>query len=156
MSNVYVISDLHFGHKNIHKFRVGFSSEEEHAEYVIDNWNSVVTKRDTVWVLGDACFDIDYLDRFRRMKGNKNLVLGNHDVDAKFFLPYFGKVCGFAKYRNAWLSHAPIHTEELRGKINVHGHTHFNNIQDKRYFNACCENVRFKPKLLHDILITGD
>ena len=65
MSNVYVISDLHFGHKNIHKFRLGFCSEEEHAEYIISRWNDVVTKRDTVWVLGDACFSIDYLERFK-------------------------------------------------------------------------------------------
>lgn len=158
MSSVYVISDLHFGHKNIHKFRLGegFNSEEDHAEYIIERWNSVITKRDTVWVLGDACFTVDCLHRFKRMRGSKNLVLGNHDLDAKHFLPYFGKVCGLAKYRGAWLSHAPIHQDELRGRMNIHGHTHFVNIPDKRYFNACCENVNFKPKLINDILIRGD
>lgn len=158
MSRVYVISDLHFGHTNIHKFRLGLglSSEEEHAEYIIDKWNSVVNKRDTVWVLGDACFYPEFMHRFDRMKGSKNIVLGNHDTDAKHFLPYFNKVCGFAKYRNAWLSHAPIHPEELRGRINIHGHTHFVNINHSSYFNACCENVNFKPHPIENFLIRGD
>ena len=88
-----------------------------------------------------------------RVKGNKNLVLGNHDVDAKFFSPYFSKVCGFARYKGAWLSHAPIHPEELRGKINIHGHTHYHCIlDDSRYINVCCEQVNFRPVNLNELL----
>lgn len=70
MSNVYVIGDLHFGHKNICNFRLdlGLTCEEEHAEFIIDNWNKTVNKRDTIWVLGDACFSVSCLDRFKRMK----------------------------------------------------------------------------------------
>ena len=158
MSNVYVISDLHFGHKNICNFRseLGLSTEEEHAEVIIDRWNSVVRKRDTVWVLGDACFSLECLPRFSRMKGNKCLVLGNHDVDAKHFLPYFSRITGFARYRGAWLSHAPIHPDELRGRVNVHGHTHNFLINDKRYISACCEQLKYTPTNLNDLLIRGD
>lgn len=145
MSDVFLIGDLHFGHKNIDKLRKGFSSEEEHQEFIISCWNRVVSKRDTVWVLGDACFKVDKLHLFKRMKGQKNIVLGNHDLDARHFLPYFNKVVGFAKYKNVWLSHCPIHTDELRNRVNIHGHTHYHKIEDKRYMCVSCEQVGYTP-----------
>ena len=145
MSNVFLIGDLHFGHKNIHKFRTCFKDEEEHQETIIELWNNVVGKRDIVWVLGDACFKADKLPLFNRMKGQKNLILGNHDVDAKDFFPYFNKVGGFASYKHTWLSHAPIHPDELRGRPNIHGHTHNHKIADKRYLCVSCEQVGYTP-----------
>lgn len=158
MSNVYVISDLHFGHKNIHLFRseLGVANEEEHNELIIDRWNSVIRKRDTVWVLGDACFSIDRLPLFNKMNGNKHIVLGNHDVDAVYFLPYFNRVTGFAKYKGAWLSHAPIHPDELRGKLNIHGHTHNVIINDNRYINVCCEQLKYTPTNLNELIVRGN
>lgn len=34
------------------------------------------------------------------------------------------KVYSLVKYKGFWLSHAPIHPEELRGCKNIHGHCH--------------------------------
>lgn len=59
MSQVFLTADTHFFHKKILEFERAarpFSSVEEMNEVLIDNWNSVVTKRDTVWHLGDVCF----------------------------------------------------------------------------------------------------
>ena len=59
MSRVYIIADTHFGHANAIRFRPQFQTIEQHDEYIIRNWNMVVTKRDTVWVLGDFSFRTD-------------------------------------------------------------------------------------------------
>jgi calcineurin-like phosphoesterase family protein len=153
VSNVFFIGDLHFGHKNIHTFRseLGFDNEEEHREFLIEQWNSVVNKRSVIWVLGDAVFSSEHLCHIDRLLGTKFLILGNHDLGAKEMLSSFDKVHGFQKYKGFWLSHCPIHPEELRGKPNIHGHVHSNTIQDKRYFNASCENIDYKPVSIEEV-----
>ena len=57
----------------------------------------------------------------------------------------FKEVEGMLRYKHAWLTHSPIHTDELRGKINIHGHTHFHCIDDTRYENVCMENIDYTP-----------
>lgn len=155
MTEVFHIGDLHFGHKNITKFRptVGgilVNDESEHREVVIQLWNETVSKRDVVWLHGDILFDADLLHQLGRLNGNKNLILGNHDIQLRDWV-YFNKVCGFEKYKKSWLSHAPIHPAELRGKINIHGHVHHatitdgNGLPDPRYFNVSLENTGGRP-----------
>ena len=56
MGKIFVVSDLHFQHKNIlllEKERYSFSSLTEHDNALINNWNSVVNPEDVVFVLGD-------------------------------------------------------------------------------------------------------
>ena len=142
MSNVWFCSDLHFGHQNIHKFRREFESEEANREFIKSSWRDCVTKRDIVYVLGDACFSMDTVANFSELPGEKILVRGNHDLlDTQVYLKYFSGVYGILKYKEFWLSHAPIHPEELRGKINLHGHVHNATIKDNRYLNCCPENL---------------
>lgn len=141
MSNVWFCSDLHFGHKNIGKFR-RVVSEEENRERICKDWESVVTKRDTVYVLGDACFTMDTVDVFRSLPGEKVLIRGNHDrLDTQVYLKYFKSVEGILRYKEFWLTHAPIHPNELRGKVNIHGHVHYATIPDVRYLNVCPEQL---------------
>lgn len=78
MSNVYLISDLHLGHKNIANHRKCVSSEEENYWILRDNWHKVVTKRDTVYMLGDVCFTEDRLRDLSLWAGRKILIAGNH------------------------------------------------------------------------------
>ena len=152
--NVKFIGDLHFGHRNIHKFRpeLGLADELEHREYLIDRWNSTVNKRDVVWVMGDACFTQEALPDLDRLRGIKFLILGNHDLGTNEIRHHFDKVCGFQSYKGFWLSHCPIHPEELRGKPNIHGHVHSKTLVDtKNYFNVSCENIDYKPISLREI-----
>jgi calcineurin-like phosphoesterase family protein len=141
MSNIWFCSDLHFGHKNIGKFR-GCADEEANRKAICDDWLRVVTKRDEVYVLGDACFTMETVNTFAGLPGKKHLIRGNHDtLDTQVYLKYFSGVYGLLKYKGFWLSHAPIHPNELRGKMNLHGHVHNATIEDDRYFNCCPENL---------------
>ena len=82
MSKVFFISDLHLGHKNILSFAGdyrGGDTVEEHDEWIVDQWNSVVGKRDVVYVLGDVAFTREGLAKCNRLVGNKKLILRNHD-----------------------------------------------------------------------------
>jgi len=155
MSNVFFISDLHLGHKAILQFAPsrGGTSVEEHDEWLMEQWNHVVQKRDVVWVLGDVAFTKEALPILRYMKGQKHLILGNHDrYPLDEYLKYFAVIRpGLWRYKRMWLSHCPIHPAELRGLPNVHGHVHNATLDDPRYFNACVENVQGVPILLQDL-----
>ena len=150
--NIFFIGDLHFGHKRILEFspeRRG-QSVEEHDEQVIYHWNRKVrAKKTRVYVLGDVAFSREALAKVGRLNGEKILVRGNHDIlPLVDYLPHFIDVLGLVKYREFWLSHAPIHPHELRGKRNIHGHVHMNTVSmlrnldkpDPNYINVSLEN----------------
>lgn len=151
MANVWFTSDLHFGHKNIQKFRKEVVSEKDNRAKICWDWEDLVTKRDIVYVLGDACFTMDTVEEFQDLPGTKYLIRGNHDnLDTQVYLKYFRSVEGLFKYKGFWLSHAPIHPNELRGKINLHGHVHYQDVDDPRYINMCVESLwkRGYPSLI--------
>lgn len=149
MSKVWFSSDWHIGHKNIHKFRhpsngfpLEFSDESEHREWLFDWVNENVRKRDVMYLLGDIAFTEEALLAMKKFPFRKVLVKGNHCLlkhpeERKVY----DQVLGLGRYKGQWISHAPIHPDELRGRVNYHGHTHSHIIQDKRYLNCCVENL---------------
>ena len=149
MSKVFFIADLHLGHTNILKFAQGSrygSNINEHDYWLVEQWNSVVNTRDVVYVLGDVAFDIKKLEFMDKMKGSKILLPGNHDnFKLEEYQKYFYKIIGFSKYKDYWLSHCPIHTDELRGRFNIHGHVHQRSIKDRRYINVGVEILNGVP-----------
>lgn len=167
-SRAYLISDLHLGHKKILDFSPerGGSTVEEHDEWIIEQWNSVVKKRDTVYVLGDIAFSREGLAKCSKLRGNKQCILGNHDLfTVEEYMKYFRVRPGIFKYKGFWLSHAPIHPHELRGKKNIHGHVHSNSVKaeyrqplcnlmndlDHRYINVCVEALNGVPISIEEI-----
>ena len=157
---MYFIGDTHFGHNGVHNFRKDFSSDDEHNDFIFNNIMSVSNKRNDIFLMGDICFDIKYFHYVEEISKNFNsvkLILGNHDFERASapnindYLNLNISIHGFIKYKEFWLSHAPIHPEELRGRINIHGHVHYKNIDDARYFNVSCENIGFKPISLENI-----
>lgn len=162
MSKVRFIADLHLGHQNRAgegivtwngKDRGGVTTIEEHDQWIVDQWNSVTSKHDLVMVLGDVCFDKSKLALLKKMKGSKHLLFGNHDkFSLAEYLKYFDKVHGFMKYKGkAWLSHAPIDPGSLRGKWNIHGHTHEKSKDDLRYICVSVEAVSGQPVSWDDL-----
>lgn len=164
MSNVKVIADLHLGHRRIVRFRtpkhchLHYDADdpgwtyERYADHIFKSWENSVRKNDTVYVLGDVFWrrgreweEADW-ERFKCLPGRKLLVRGNHDnLTTEEYLDAFEEVHGIIKYKGAWLTHCPIHPDELRGSINIHGHVHSNSIADERYFNACVEHIGPEP-----------
>ena len=83
MSKNYYISDYHFGHGNVIKFdQRPFRTVEEMDRVLINNWNRVVKPEDTVFILGDFCWDKEdrWIEILKQLKGNKQLIKGNHDL----------------------------------------------------------------------------
>jgi calcineurin-like phosphoesterase family protein len=147
MSKLHVISDTHFGHNNVAIHR-GFKDAEEMDNHIISNWNSVISKKDVVWMLGDITMEKGDYSILDRLNGIKKIVLGNHDMPnhSKRLLGYTGSLAGAVKLRGCILTHIPIHPQELREfKLNIHGHVHQNTIPDSRYINVSCEAIGYTP-----------
>lgn len=162
MPSVFMISDTHFGHKKILEFeseKRPFETIEEHDETLVQNWNSVVTKRDIVYHLGDVIFSgsSEYSRLLSRLLGIKKLILGNHDSKrVKQLAPYFHSMHGPIKFEGCILTHIPIHPDQFyRFKYNIHGHLHSNLVKkfwlgilakpDKRYINVSVEQINLTP-----------
>ena len=151
MSKLYAIGDTHLGHNNIAKYRPRFATNEEHDDYILSILKETLRKRDTCYFLGDIAFTKEALLKIKSIVCMKKvLVMGNHDaerhgVKMADLLEVFDQVCAMTTKKGCWLTHAPIHPDELRGKFNIHGHTHNHNLNDSRYANVSCENIDYKP-----------
>ena len=140
MSNIFLISDIHFDHENILNFtNRPYDNVGDMNEDIIEKWNRVVDKRDTVICLGDWGMSSSSYKFAHRLKGYKRLVMGNHDTGSlKHLLPYFGSVHGSLSKRGMLLTHMPVMMDKYHSyHCVVHGHIHDKsmNIEDKRYIN---------------------
>jgi calcineurin-like phosphoesterase family protein len=161
MSVVRYISDPHFGHRNM-AIKRGFKDEEEMNKHIVKQWNSIVSKKDVTYILGDITMEkASQYYWLNELNGIKKVILGNHDEPQHVpeLLKYVNNVAAMKylkhkEYGNIILSHAPIHPCELeyRFNINIHGHVHTNTLPDKRYINVCAEVIDYKPKLLSELL----
>ena len=132
----------------------------ENMHNIIKKCNSIVTKRDKLFLLGDTAFTQEGFDALREINGSKTLIRGNHDdkFSTEQWLEIFDSVEGIVKYKGFWLTHAPIHPLELRGKRNIHGHVHQHSIRntytnelDPNYINVTCEALDETPISLTQI-----
>lgn len=158
---IWFVSDTHFGHVSIlyfHPLRreaCGVTLEElqtdknsaiaKHDQWLINKWNSVVRKQDTVYFLGDFCLkNKEYTENIlKQLKGKKFLIRGNHDKSLNGLENYFEWVGDIkeAKFTNnqfkfidpnetfcVEMCHYPMLTWNRRphGTCMVHGHSHGN------------------------------
>jgi calcineurin-like phosphoesterase family protein len=173
MSKVFAIADLHLGHKKVALAR-GFSDIDEYNWAMITYWNIAVSKRDSVFVLGDVVFGQHNLPLLAELNGTKKLIMGNHDkYPIAKYLPYFSQIFGCVKYKECILSHIPVHENQFeRFKYNIHGHLHtkvvttskmvypsgFNiggelqDVPDKRYICVSAEQTNLTPVLFSSLI----
>lgn len=157
---VFIISDTHFGHTNIIKYENRpFSSTEEMDKTLIENWNSVVDKKDRVIHLGD--FMLGKKERCKellsQLNGDKVLIKGNHDN----WSDQFYRDAGFSyvsKYPIVWnkfyvLSHAPLEMQQSLPFFNYYGHVHSNPMfQDTENSKCVCvERIDYTPMFLCEV-----
>lgn len=177
MMNRYIWADLHLGHNNIDKYRtilrledpslkwtpetiatdhrpkndiVEMSSEEQSWSQ-FEKLNSL-GKKDMIFLLGDIAFTKEWLERIKKTACRKILIVGNHDLERSIsmrdLVDVYDEVYSLYSYKGYWLTHCPIHPNDMRGKRgNIHGHKHANLVLsgdgagtiDKRYINVCVE-----------------
>lgn len=163
MGKVWVTADQHFNHGNIIEYENRpFSDVEQMNKFLIEAWNSTVTKDDKVIVLGDFGFGgSDFIrDTLDRLKGSKILIRGNHDQSRsikKWIELGFQSVYDYPVIYDTYyiLSHAPLATLTECGHFyNVFGHVHGNPAIDtvtKSGFCVSVERHQYKPVLWQDI-----
>ncbi|WP_312370744.1 metallophosphoesterase family protein [Lachnoclostridium sp.] len=138
----YFTADLHFGYKNILKFRTQFTDVERMDSFILSMWNQKVGDEDEVYILGDlthqsidANTTVNYIEK---LNGKKHLIVGNHDLhllkDSK--MRHYFKSIDWMKIiklddKMLTLSHFPIvewtdsHRNVGEGKsLHLYGHTH--------------------------------
>jgi len=151
--SIYVTSDLHFNHKNILQMcRTQFETIEEHNNYIIQQYNSVVKKDDLVYILGDIGFTPynKLTPLIKQLNGRKILIIGNHDQgkDNEYLAMGFIEVIRHPVYYNSniILSHFPVREGYDNPWIyNLHGHLHNNELTLKNYINVNIELNDYKP-----------
>lgn len=155
--DIWFVSDTHFTHKNFLKFKdeAGnfirpFESVEAMDEYMIEKWNSVVKLCDRVYHLGDVTFDLKKFNGIaHRLNGSKRLIPGNHDTYSDELFRHFKKVQHWRLFKDEGFTctHVPLRRDQMRHytKVNVHGHTHKQMVDEPGYFNVCVENHDYTP-----------
>ncbi|GAA4033570.1 metallophosphoesterase family protein [Arthrobacter methylotrophus] len=80
MTTVLTTSDPHIAHAIVAADR-GFSCTKDHDDFFAQQWVENVTKKDTVWILGDLASSNPKpaLELLAKLPGTKHLVTGNHD-----------------------------------------------------------------------------
>lgn len=180
MPSVWLVSDTHFGHMGVCRFtrNDGFTKlrpwtdPDEMDEAMVKAWNERVKPTDKVYHLGDVVINRKSLSIMRRLKGDKVLIRGNHDIfKLEDYTQYFRDVRGYHVMNGMILSHIPVHSDSLgRFGVNIHGHLHANRVRkvsgfdtttgevlygdevDTRYHCVCVEQTDFAPILFEDVL----
>lgn len=177
-NNLWVVSDTHFGHRNI--IRYG-ERPESHEAIMLSNWIERVRDEDQILHLGDVTMGAPrrWEKIISRLPGEKFLMKGNHDDrdDRPYERSGFTIVKPFIWNPNTEpelrvaFTHEPIGTKWSPGgfpldawDVNVHGHIHqkvFGTyepeydgrpIEGKGYVNVCVEVMDFSPIQLGGLL----
>jgi calcineurin-like phosphoesterase family protein len=156
---IYFTSDQHFGHKNIlHLCKRPYKTIEEMDKALIENWNSVVTPDDTVYVLGDFAYKMGkrLSEYVKPLNGHKHLITGNHDRLPKIeYVQQFESVQDYLRIdvegQTIIMFHYPILSWHKRGRGSWHlyGHVHgagqMTQIASMKTWNVGVDVNNFKP-----------
>ena len=134
---IYFTADTHFCHSNIiGSCQRPFNDVSEMNVQIINNWNTMITNHDDIYILGDFMYKGDPKeanDILSKLKGKKYLVKGNHEkyLENPHFKPgvfewvkdYF--VLSY-KGMDIVLFHFPIFQwhKSHKGSIHLYGHIH--------------------------------
>ncbi len=119
MSQTLVLTDSHLFHSLVSGLR-GFETVEEHNAWFVDMYCSNVTKRDTVFWLGDLTVGSgrateSALSLVQTLPGRKVFIAGNHDYDVN---PHGGKgLSRIKRWSQAFDFVASQYTERVGGRF---------------------------------------
>ena len=130
---IWMISDEHYGHKNVIRFdNRPFSSVHEMNKALIDNHNSVVTNEDLVIHVGDFTlerkYDQVYSKYISRLNGKRHIFIkGSHDHwMKKSNQRYYQRMEFSIDKKHLVADHYPlvIWPRSHYSSYTIHGHTH--------------------------------
>jgi calcineurin-like phosphoesterase family protein len=173
MGKIFFTSDTHFSHDKefLYKAR-GFDSPQEMNEEIIKRWNSVVSKEDEVYHLGDIVLSNveEGVECINKLNGIIHLIRGNHCTDQKVKIyaekcPNIVSIDWFLpiKYKKQiiYLTHCPTITRtpddspNKQGILNFYGHTHqINNFYDNNpyMYHVGMDSHNLTPIEINDII----
>lgn len=159
--NIYLWSDIHFGHTNIIRYcNRPFGSVAEMNAGLIENYKNVVQPNDIVIWGGDIGFMKVHIlnDMIKDLPGYKILIMGNHDFHRngiRYEYECFDEqhICLELLYNSTklWITHYPLQFVP-EGVFNIHGHIHDKLINDGKHINMCVEHTNYRPKHINDFL----
>lgn len=173
-NNIYLISDTHFGHRNIIDYcNRPFKDTMQMNLAMAEKWNSTVKDDDIVYHLGDVYMGWNEpwtpLEFLSKLKGRKRLVLGNHDNGKDQVLQkVFQKIMVWRMFPEfgLLLTHVPVHESALERRIeghgkpdtivhlkNVHGHIHEKPSPTVKHHNVSVEQIAYTPINIEELRI---
>ncbi len=167
--------EAHFGHANVIRYsNRPWATVDEMNEGLIDRWNSIVKREDTVYHLGDFCLTMrtELVDNWLgRLNGTIRLIRGNHDKWVRRFerLENQSKIKWIREYAERTfmvdgvkykfcMSHFPMLTwhQSQHGSIMLHGHCHSSldhlNV-DVRRMDVGVDGHNWYPVALEEIIL---
>lgn len=136
MSKTFVIADQHFFHQNVMVYESRpFKDIFDMNDSMVRRWNSVISRADKVYALGDVSFGRkpETQEIIESLNGYKVLVMGNHDKGRS--AKNFWLDAGFQEVirhpilidDNIILSHEPQESLwSIKQIKNIYGHVHGN------------------------------
>ena len=172
-NKVYFTADTHFNHANIIKFcNRPFNDVEQMNETLINNWNCVVSKDDTVFHLGDFCLGgaAEWTRLLDRLNGKIYLILGNHDLKnirqgfiqrfehvsmqmfitvdkQKMYLSHYPFLCFEGGYKEVWQLFGHVHTRKNNTGIDAERLQYLYPTQ----YDVGVDNNDFKPVSFEEV-----
>ena len=153
---IFLIADLHFGHKNIIDFENRpFATTHEMDKVIIENWKKTIGKDDKIFVLGDFAFAnaSETKSLLEKLNGYKILIMGNHDRghSVSWWLKAgFDEVSAYPIIIDDFyiLSHEPLYINKNMPYANIFGHVHGSPLYQDYSSNSFCvsvERINYTP-----------
>lgn len=145
MIETWFTSDSHWNHNKIIQYcNRPFLSVEQMNEEMIDRWNSVVSKEDKVYHLGDFAFGTPAQQEeiINRLNGKIYLIMGNHDSRK----PQYYRDLGFIEVYDhpiifkefLVLTHEPLPFCFGQAMYQLYGHVHDSPMFETWGKNSAC------------------
>jgi calcineurin-like phosphoesterase family protein len=158
---IFIASDLHLDHTNIIKYcKRPFLNTEEMNKTLIENWNNTISKKDTVYFLGDIAYgrgskSTDFW--LNKLNGKIIFLKGSHDKSNKIkFHDTFILEYGDYKF---FLAHEPEKVPKHWDRWAICGHHHNNKIKEypfidrkNKRINISVELTKYKPVEIDELI----
>lgn len=137
---IFFTADHHYFHKNVIRHcNRPFKNVEEMNQIMLENWNRVVSEKDTVYHLGDIFWskrEEDVIPILGQLNGRIVLIKGNHDKGGiTKFEDFYSEICiyrttkvniGEPVKKKIVMCHYPFESwdNKAHDSWHLHGHCH--------------------------------